>query len=251
MKKIAIFVLACAALAVSAVASAQEAQKAAQPAEQAVVMAPKGFYAGVVVGPSFGVATFRSISDRAAAVGIKGGIELGYRFSPFFSVSLDAAYGTVPTKAMSCCNYWLREGERYSNTAAPASNAWHYYDLTSKASLLQVVLQPNFNIVALFDKAGESRWAVDLSPRIGCARTVATLGGYQASGKYHREAQDPQMHLDYGGQIQCAYALSSKLEAALYASIDFLGGERFDCIPEWVHTENFLWDGGVKLIWLF
>ena len=78
---------------------------------------------------------------NAAAVGIKGGIELGYRFSPFFSVSLDAAYGTVPTKAMSCCNYWLREGERYSNTAAPASNAWHYYDLTSKASLLQVVLQ--------------------------------------------------------------------------------------------------------------
>ena len=205
----------------------------------------RGWYAGLSGGPSFGQATFRSITESKTNVGAQFGVFGGYQLSRLFSVEALATMGWQKQTSLDCCPYWLStDGER---TFAPVLNKQgnHYRDLEAKTRWMRFGLQANFNVLSLITKPG-TKWSVTLSPQVSA---VTTRTKHLATG-YEQEF-DRQWHLGLGGQAAVGYRVSKSVGLQLYGGITCLTGSRFDNIPEHFHKSNLLWEGGLKLSYHF
>jgi len=207
----------------------------------------KGMYIGLSGGVSFGTCTFRSFSDNGKTAGFTGSLEVGYRFSPLFALGIDITLGNVKTTSMNCCDYWLSEdGQRFTNAKPVHSTDMHYYDITSCALVGKYLLSPSFNLLSL---CHSERWSFDLTPQIGAVQSGVILKGTNASGDYTEWKKGVIWNFGYGGEASVGFAFARHFDARLFGGVTFLAGKRFDAIPEHVHTENLLYQGGLKIRW--
>lgn len=265
MKKIIITLCILASVAAVLPVSAQNKTDQSKKAKNAPT---SGLFIAVNGGPEFGVGTFRSFEgSRAAKLGIDYGAELGYRFSPAFSIALAFSNGNVNTIAQDCCKdlwYEPATGARYTTKTAPTATAVSYADMQAATKAMSLVLRPSLNLIGLFNK--KSALSLELGPQAGVVRTETVLDlGSKASAK----AFDAQWHLAAGGQAALGCKLGRHLQASVYGGVNFLMDKkpevnaidgRFDCIPYFAevqngkvngHVENFLFDCGLKLGWNF
>lgn len=214
----------------------------------------KGYYLGIATGASMGTCTFRSYSDNGKTARAEYGISAGYRFSPFFSLDIIGMRGNVEMTPMDCCTeQWLSvTGQMFASkpTASELASFWKYSNLTTETKFARFSLQCNFNLLYIFGLR-DSRWKFDVSPMIGGIQTHTTISGKLESGDFKEQKYASQWHFTYGGQGSFGVALDHNIEARIYGGVNFLNGERFDNLPQWEHTENLMYEGGVKLIWNF
>ena len=222
----------------------------------------RAFYGGAGAALSMGCSTFRSITDENFSPDIDVTMVLGYRFSRFFSIEGSFSAGWVTTTAMGCCArtipvegdsqhyaYWLSSsGQRYYD-CLDGTDGWWYDDLTSRVSFHKAALQTNFNVLSFFRLSRYSRCTFEISPQISALRTVATHSGINSNtGEDLTIRRRRHYHIGYGGQLSLGYNISPDVSLKFYAGITNLTRSHFDYLPKNVHTENFLYDCGLKAV---
>ncbi len=212
----------------------------------------RGWYLGIEGGVPFGISTFSSFGHDKTHLGWTGGLYGGYRFNPVLAAELTAKYGQTTLTARNCCveqDYWLgMDGVRY-NAAVLGMDSWNYRDLQSRINIGQYGARLNVNLLGLFSKTKYSRWSVALSPHVYAVSTKANIQTI-ADGE-NRLKESTQWHLGYGGDLQVAYHITRHLQLGIYSGITALTGSKMDGVPEYLHKNNFVWESGVRLGFVF
>lgn len=212
------------------------------------VVPPKGWYIGVEGGMPFGLATFSSFGHDKAHIGWMGGLYGGYRFSPVLSAELTAKYGQMTLTARDCCvdcDYWIgSDGVRY-NAAVMGMDSWNYRDLQSYVDIGQYGARLNVNILGFFNRPQPCRWSVELSPHLYAVSTKASV--QTIGNKTDVQKGSTKWHLGYGGNLQAAYQINSRLQLGIYSGVTVLSDSKMDAMPEYLHKSNFIWESGLRL----
>ena len=201
----------------------------------------RNWYAGVQAGTSFGQATFSSITNHQMHWGTQGGVFGGYRFNQLISVEAAIQYGDQAQTARGCCSYWLSEdGHRY---VAPLLDAkgWYYEDLLTRTQWGKLAVQANFDLLTLVSFL-DARWSFSLSPQLALVATKTRLVMPDAVSQ-----KPAQFHFGLGGLVAVGYQINDRIQAAVYAGMSAMTGERFDNMPEYAHKSNIIWDAGFKV----
>ena len=212
----------------------------------------RGWYIGIEGGLPFGVSTFSSFGHDKTHLGWTGGLYGGYRFTPALSAELTAKYGQMTLTARDCCadrDYWLgSDGVRY-NAAVLGMDSWNYRDLRSRVNIGQYGARLNVNILGLFNKTKYSRWSVALSPHVYAVSTKASIQTL-ADGAVKQKG-DTKWHLGYGGDLQVACHITRLLQLGVYSGVTVLTGSKTDVMPKYLHKNNFVWESGLRLGFVF
>lgn len=215
----------------------------------------KGFFIGIEGGAATGVSTFKS--DKPS---LQMNLSGGYRFNKWFSVELGLGGGRFGIIPQSCCSAHSGiNNERNSYWRSFVDDEWHYYadktndgwwyaDMNGTTSYFKGALQANFDLLSFFtDKAG-----LELSPRVGLMSTRTELSGISSlTGNELSLKNAAQAHLLYGGEATVSYKFDNGIKLGVFAALDMLAGKHFDNIPVHVHTENYIWDAGIKVVYSF
>ena len=209
-----------------------------------------GWYAGLQGGVPFGVSQFSSFGADKTRAGWNIGIHGGYRFNPVLSVEAQAAWGQVNLSARDCCpDYWLGSDAVRYEAAVAGMTGWNYSALRSRTCTQSYGVQLNVNLLGFFRATRESRWMLELAPRLAATGTNASLrtieGGNEAL------TGDTRWHLGAGGNLQAAYRVADCLNLGIYTGISYLTGNPLDGMPEHLHRSNYIWESGIRLSWLF
>ena len=220
--------------------------------EETDAVPQKGWYVGVEGGVPFGMSTFSSFGHDKTHLGWTAGLYGGYRFNPVLSAELTAKYGQTKLSARDCCverDYWLGIDGMHYNASVLNMEGWNYSDLQSKVSIGQYGARLNVNVLGLFNTTKNSRWSVSLSPHIYAVSTktsIQTLAdgadGLKGSTKWH---------FGFGGDLQAAYQINRHLQLGIYSGLTMLTGSKMDAIPEYLHKNNFVWESGLRLGFVF
>ena len=203
---------------------------------------PSGrWYLGLSGGPSFGQATFRSITENTTNVGVQGGIFGGYRFSRLFSVEALATMGSQKQTSLECDPFWLAADGDFSFAPILGKQGHYYRDLEAKTQWMRFGLQANFDVLSLITEP-TCKWSLNLSPQVSA---VTTRTKHVATG-YENEF-DRQWHLGLGGQASVGYRVTKCIGLQLYGGLTCLTGDRFDDIPKYEHKSNLLYEAGLKV----
>ena len=215
----------------------------------------KGFFIGIEGGAATGVSTFKS--DKPS---LQMNLSGGYRFNKWFSVELGLGGGRFGIIPQSCCSahsginnernsYWRSfVDDEWHYYADKANDGWWYADMNGTTSYFKGALQANFDLLSFFtDRAG-----LELSPRVGLMSTRTELSGISSlTGNELSLNNVAQAHLLYGGEATVSYKFDNGIKLGVFAALDMLAGKHFDNIPVHVHTENYIWDAGIKLVYSF
>ncbi len=204
-----------------------------------------GWYAGISGGTAFGQATFRTITESKTHVGIQAGIFGGRQLSRLLSVEALLGMGGQTQTALDCCPYWLSTDGQRSFAPVLGKQGNYYRDLEAKTRWMRLGVQANFDVLSLLTKP-TCRWSLVLSPQVSA---VTTRTCHQAAG--YEQKFSRQWHLGLGGQAAVGYRISGNIGVQLYGGITCLTGQRFDNIPEHCHKSNFIYEGGLKVAYLF
>lgn len=209
-----------------------------------------GWYAGLQGGVPFGVSQFSSFGADKTRAGWNIGIHGGYRFNPVLSVEAQAAWGQVNLSARDCCpDYWIGSDAVHYEAAVAGMTGWNYSALRSRTCTQSYGVQLNVNLLGFFRATRESRWTLELAPRLAATGTNASLrtieGGNEAL------TGDTRWHLGAGGNLQAAYRVADCLNLGIYTGISYLTGNPLDGMPEHLHRSNYIWESGIRLSWLF
>lgn len=211
-----------------------------------------GWYVGIEGGLPFGISTFSSFGQDKTHLGWAAGLYCGYKFNPVLSAELTAKYGQTTLSARDCCverDYWLGiDGVRY-NASVLNMEGWNYSDLQSKVSLGQYGARVNVNVLGLFNKTKNSRWSVSLSPHIYAVSTKTSIQTLADGADCLKGST--KWHLGYGGDLQAAYQINRHLQLGIYSGLTMLTGSKIDAIPEYLHKNNFVWESGLRLGFVF
>ncbi len=212
----------------------------------------RGWYAGLEGGLPFGVSTFSSFAYDKTRPGWTAGLYGGYRFNPVLSAELVAKYGGLKLAVQDCCatrEYWLgADGVRY-NAAVLGMEGYNYRDLQSKVSMGQYGARLNVNVLGFFKRTRQSRWAVDLSPHLYAVSTKSSLQTMDGGKDFL--SHDTKWHLGYGGDVRGAYFITPQLQVGVYTGLTALTGSKMDAMPKYRHKNNFVWESGLRLGFLF
>ena len=212
----------------------------------------RGWYAGLEGGLPFGVSTFSSFGYDKTRPGWAAGLYGGYRFNPVLSAELVAKYGGMKLAVQDCCStqeYWLgADGVRY-NAAVLGMEGFNYRDVQSKVSIGQYGARLNVNVLGFFKRTRQSRWAVDLSPHLYAVSTKASLQTMDGGKDFL--SYDAKWHLGYGGDVRGAYFITPHLQVGVYTGLTALTGSKMDAMPKYRHENNFVWESGLRLGFLF
>lgn len=220
--------------------------------EEADAVLQKGWYLGVEGGVPFGMSTFSSFGHDKTHLGWTAGLYGGYRFNSVLSVELTAKYGQTKLSARDCCverDYWLGIDGMHYNASVLNMEGWNYSDVQSKVSLGQYGARLNVNILGLFNKTKNSRWSVSLSPHVYAVSTKTSIQTI-ADGSDKLKG-DMKWHFGYGGDLQVACHITRHLQLGIYSGITALTGSKMDAVPEYLHKNNFVWESGLRLGYVF
>ena len=209
-----------------------------------------GWYAGLQGGVPFGVSQFSSFGADKTRAGWNVGIHGGYRFSPVLSVEARAAWGQVNLSARDCCpDYWIGSDAVRYETAVAGMTGWNYSALRSRASLQSYGVQLNVNLLGFFRATRDSRWTLELAPRLAATGTKASLRTINGGDEVMKGGT--RWHFGAGGNLQAAYRVADCLNLGVYTGVTCLTGSPLDGMPEHLHKSNYIWESGIRLSWLF
>lgn len=192
-----------------------------------------------------GQCTFRSITQDCFTPGAQVGILGGYKLNRILSVEAGVTTGAQTQTSLNCDPFWLAtDGTR---TIAPIidQQGSYYADIDARTKWTKISLQLNFNALGLLLRWAGG-WSLGISPQISCVTTRTT----HYTDAYD-QSFDRQWHFGYGGQAFMGYSFDGGFSVQIYGGSTFLTGDRFDNIPFYYHTDNLIWESGLKLAYLF
>ena len=213
----------------------------------------ENLYVGAHAAFTTAESNFSTFGANAFRPGWNAGFNIGYQFTPIWSVELVASWSRLSLSAQDCCltrNYFLGSDlNRYHPNLIPTDMQGLYYEnILSKTFVQRYGLQVNFNLLGLFNRAKESPWRLELAPAAYISNTNSHL--LDKTNKASFQKNIIGWHLGYGGQVFASYAFAENMHVGVYGGYTQYFGQQIDGLPR-VHSTNYTIDAGVKFIYTF
>lgn len=209
-----------------------------------------GWYVGVQGGTAFAVSQFTSFGADMTRMGWTAGLHAGYRFNRVISLEAQMAWGRAGLSKRDCCNdYWLGTDGQYYEVPVAGMNGWNYNDLRSSTGIQSYGLQLNVNLLGFFHATRDSRWTLDIAPRINATGSKNTF--YTLAGDSEVMKNECEWHMGAGGNLQAGYRIGNNLNVCVYTGMTWLTGNPIDGMPKHLHKANYIWESGLRLNWFF
>lgn len=224
------------------------------------------WYAGVKGGVPFGFSTFTSFAADKTHIGTDFGLYGGYILNPKFSVEAFISFGQIgmsahdnveafssldqnDMNANKTVYYWLGSDGKHYFVPVSGMEGHNYSDLYSDVKMQRYGLKFNIELLQLSSQTSKSRWTIQVSPSLSAV--IADVEVKQIANNVRVLDGRTNIHIGIGGELSIGYRITDHLGIHIYGGANYLTGERFDGMPEHLHTNNFTLDNGVKISWRF
>ena len=211
----------------------------------------RSWYVGLGAGVPFSVSSFSSIAPGGPYWGVGSNLSAGYRFNRLLSLEADFGLGLSNLAAQTGCiesnGYLASDGRLYYATLL-GQECWSVKDFKSSVSYLNLGLSANFNLLSGLK---QSRWRLELSPRIAAYSTKAALKPFSGGVALPVSQNKGNLHFGYGVALKASYRVSERISLGFRSSITSLTGKGFDGIPDHAHKTNFIWDNSLQFSYEF
>ena len=208
------------------------------------------------LGVNGGISAFRgdmiSFSADKTYIGVQGGLQLGYQFTPTFGLSLTADMGQGKGSAKK----WEKEfkiyptGESYYGTL-PEEGFAYYNDVYSKVKYFTIGLHGDFNVNNFFGKKELRRWTVLISPAVYLQKFSPKLYKKEDDKRFDPSSTlDNELNLGVGGDIALRYRASKHIDLQLKSGVTWIANNNFDGVATCCSSKyNWLANLSVGVVW--
>ena len=208
------------------------------------------------LGVNGGISAFRgdmiSFSADKTYIGVQGGLQLGYQFTPTFGLSLTADMGQGKRSAKK----WEKafkiypNGESYYGTEPEAGFAY-YNDIYAKIKYFTLGLHGDFNVNNFFGKKELRRWTVLLSPAVYLQKFSPKLYKKEDDKRFDTSSTlDNDVNLGLGGDIALRYRASKYIDLQLTSGVAWIANNNFDGVATCCTSKyNWLANLSVGVVW--
>ncbi len=186
------------------------------------------------LGVNGGISAFRgdmiSFSADKTYIGVQGGLQLGFQFTPTFGLSLtaDMGQGKGSAKKWEKAFKIYPNGESYYGTE-PATGFAYYNDIYTKIKYFTLGLHGDFNVNNFFGKKELRRWTVLLSPAIYLQKFSPKLYKKEDDKRFDTSSTlDNDVNLGLGGDIALRYRASKYIDLQLKSGVAWIANNNFD-----------------------
>ena len=208
------------------------------------------------LGVNGGISAFRgdmiSFSADKTYIGVQGGLQLGYQFTPTFGLSLtaDMGQGKGSAKKWEKAFKIYPNGESYYGTD-PATGFAYYNDIYTKIKYFTLGLHGDFNVNNFFGKKELRRWTVLLSPAIYLQKFSPKLYRKGDDKRFDTSSTlDNDVNLGLGGDIALRYRASKHIDLQLKSGVAWIANNNFDGVATCCTSKyNWLANLSVGVVW--
>ena len=208
------------------------------------------------LGGNGGISVFRgdmiSFSADKTYIGVQGGLQLGYQFTPTFGLSLTADMGQGKGSAKE----WEKAFKIYSNGESyygtePETGFAYYNDIYTKINYFTLGLHGDFNVNNFFGKKELRRWTVLLSPAVYLQKFSPKLYKKEDDKRFDTSSTlDNDVNLGLGGDIVLRYRASKHIDLQLKSGVAWIANNNFDGVATCCTSKyNWLANLSVGVIW--
>ena len=208
------------------------------------------------LGGTGGISVFRgdmiSFSADKTYIGVQGGLQLGYQFTPTFGLSLTADMGQGKGSAKE----WEKAFKIYSNGESyygtePETGFAYYNDIYTKINYFTLGLHGDFNVNNFFGKKELRRWTVLLSPAVYLQKFSPKLYKKEDDKRFDTSSTlDNDVNLGLGGDIVLRYRASKHIDLQLKSGVAWIANNNFDGVATCCTSKyNWLANLSVGVIW--
>ena len=193
-----------------------------------------------------------SFSADKTYIGVQGGLQLGYQFTPTFGLSLtaDMGQGKGSAKKWEKAFKIYPNGESYYGTD-PATGFAYYNDIYTKIKYFTLGLHGDFNVNNFFGKKELRRWTVLLSPAIYLQKFSPKLYRKGDDKRFDTSSTlDNDVNLGLGGDIALRYRASKHIDLQLKSGVAWIANNNFDGVATCCTSKyNWLANLSVGVVW--
>ena len=208
------------------------------------------------LGVNGGISAFRgdmiSFSADKTYIGVQGGLQLGYQFTPTFGLSLtaDMGQGKGSAKKWEKAFKIYPNGESYYGTEPEAGFA-NYNDIYAKIKYFTLGLHGDFNVNNFFGKKELRRWTVLLSPAVYLQKFSPKLYKKEDDKRFDTSSTlDNDVNLGLGGDIALRYRASKYIDLQLTSGVAWIANNNFDGVATCCTSKyNWLANLSVGVVW--
>ena len=208
------------------------------------------------LGVNGGISAFRgdmiSFSADKTYIGVQGGLQLGYQFTPTFGLSLtaDMGQGKGSAKKWEKAFKIYPNGESYYGTEPEAGFAY-YNDIYAKIKYFTLGLHGDFNVNNFFGKKELRRWTVLLSPAVYLQKFSPKLYKKEDDKRFDTSSTlDNDVNLGLGGDIALRYRASKYIDLQLKSGVAWIANNNFDGVATCCTSKyNWLANLSVGVVW--
>ena len=208
------------------------------------------------LGVNGGISAFRgdmiSFSADKTYIGVQGGLQLGYQFTPTFGLSLtaDMGQGKGSAKKWEKAFKIYPNGESYYGTD-PATGFAYYNDIYTKIKYFTLGLHGDFNVNNFFGKKELRRWTVLLSPAIYLQKFSPKLYKKEDDKRFDPSSTlDNGVNLGLGGDVALRYRASKHIDLQLKSGVTWIANNNFDGVATCCSSKyNWLANLSVGVVW--
>ena len=208
------------------------------------------------LGVNGGISAFRgdmiSFSADKTYIGVQGGLQLGYQFTPTFGLSLtaDMGQGKGSAKKWEKAFKIYPNGESYYGTEPEAGFAY-YNDIYAKIKYFTLGLHGDFNVNNFFGKKELRRWTVLLSPAVYLQKFSPKLYKKEDDKCFDTSSTlDNDVNLGLGGDIALRYRASKYIDLQLTSGVAWIANNNFDGVATCCTSKyNWLANLSVGVVW--
>ena len=208
------------------------------------------------LGVNGGISAFRgdmiSFSADKTYIGVQGGLQLGYQFTPTFGLSLtaDMGQGKGSAKEWEKAFKIYPNGESYYGTE-PATGFAYYNDIYTKIKYFTLGLHGDFNVNNFFGKKELRRWTVLLSPAVYLQKFSPKLYKKEDDKRFDTSSTlDKDVNLGLGGDIVLRYRASKHIDLQLKSGVAWIANNNFDGVATCCTCKyNWLANLSVGVVW--
>ena len=208
------------------------------------------------LGVNGGISAFRgdmiSFSADKTYIGVQGGLQLGYQFTPTFGLSLtaDMGQGKGSAKKWEKAFKIYPNGESYYGTEPEAGFAY-YNDIYAKIKYFTLGLHGDFNVNNFFGKKELRRWTVLLSPAVYLQKFSPKLYKKEDDKRFDTSSTlDNDVNLGLGGDIALRYRASKYIDLQLTSGVAWIANNNFDGVATCCTSKyNWLANLSVGVMW--
>ena len=208
------------------------------------------------LGVNGGISAFRgdmiSFSADKTYIGVQGGLQLGYQFTPTFGLSLtaDMGQGKGSAKKWEKAFKIYPNGESYYGTD-PATGFAYYNDIYTKIKYFTLGLHGDFNVNNFFGKKELRRWTVLISPAVYLQKFSPKLYKKEDDKRFDTSSTlDNGVNLGLGGDVALRYRASKHIDLQLKSGVTWIANNNFDGVATCCSSKyNWLANLSVGVVW--